>query len=111
VASRPLREDPLRTVRDHRTSTAPSTYQAKTAARPGYKEGGQCKVETGTNKGETGTYSEGYCCDEKDWGCTDCMDTSGKPNGACKSTTRASILEHPTFKGSDATGRYMIRRW
>ena len=89
-------------VRDHRASAPRSTYQAKAPARPGYTEGGQCKVVSGSNKGESGTYDEGYCCNEKDWGCTDCMDTKGKENGKCKSTTRASILERPSFKGSSS---------
>jgi hypothetical protein len=97
------------TARDHRSTGGPMAQQARAPSRPGHTDGGQCTVLSGPNKGEKGTFDEGYCCDEKDWGCTDCTDTSGGDNGKCKATRQASILERPAFQGSKDRSKMRAR--
>jgi len=48
-----------------------------------FRDGQSCKVVSGPNRGESGTFDEGYCCDEKDWGCTQCTNGSAS-NGKCE---------------------------
>jgi hypothetical protein len=58
--------------------------------------GGACTVIGGPNTGKKGTFdSEGSCCDEERWGCTDCTDSSGKDNGKCKASARAPVNQIP----------------
>lgn len=53
---------------------------ARTVALPGAK----CRVVSGPNAGKEGTFdAEGSCCDEQNWGCTDCED-HGRWNGKCE---------------------------
>lgn len=53
--------------------SAPAASREALIKGGGFTEGGACHVIDGPNKGKTGTYDEdGSCCDEADWGCTDC---------------------------------------
>jgi hypothetical protein len=48
----------------------------------GSTAGGACHVVSGPNAGKSGTYdSEGACCNEAVWGCTEC---GGSNTGKCK---------------------------
>ncbi len=64
--------------------TPDSSNNYMIARQIGYNgiEGGACKVIAGPNEGKTGTYdSEGACCNEATWGCTECG--TGKCEDAC----------------------------
>lgn len=45
-------------------------------------DGGVCHVTGGPNRGKTGKYDKGFCCDESQngWGCTEC---TGSNAGKC----------------------------
>jgi hypothetical protein len=54
------------------------------------KDGDKCKVSSGTNKGQSGTYSSGgkYC--EGSWGATECTPVDGK--SACTAAATKTIF-------------------
>jgi len=52
-------------------------------------DGKKCKVESGDNKGKTGTFTENGTWCEGSWGGTACTDTKGKSNGKCKNAESA----------------------
>ena len=56
-------------------------------------DGGSCTVTSGSNKGKTGTYTDGGTWCEGDWGGTECKDQQG--NSKCSSARSHPIFPRP----------------
>lgn len=63
-------------------------------------EGGACHVVAGPNSGKSGTYDDGFCCDEgpSGWGCTECS-AGGVDNGKCKDGAKVTRPTRPVIVG------------
>ena len=61
---------------------------AKPASNP--KDGDKCKVTSGTNKGQSGTYSSSATYCEGSWGATECTPVDGK--SACTAAATKTIF-------------------